>query len=256
MHMGQTLLFKITSKTSKRAIGLTLCDNQVFYSLKTRNLFDTYLPGAKLSNCMIDKVTKNGLHLSLPNQLYAYVHINHIPTNKRKLADSYTAGDSTSGTIVFVNPYSKVIYLSLLPHMQDAAKSSRLAQLFMGNDGLHLGQIIEDAQVSMLTFKGLYVRFQSGKQTVVGFIPKRHLDNQGADEEEEDETENGVKLKKGKKDAKNMNQEDMEKLYPVNSAIRCRIFDFNLIEDMILLSCRDSVLNASYMSYNDLKVVS
>jgi ribosomal protein S1 len=273
LSLGQTCLFKIQTKTSKRALNLKLCtqSESLFYDLKTRNQFDTYLPGAHLNQCTVEKISKNGLQLALPNQLFAFVHVNHIPSGKRaqKLNQTYNIGDKLNGTIIFINPYSKIIYLSLLSHLNDSTKPSKLSQLLSnsGSEGLRLGQVVEDAQVSMHTFKGIYIKFKtnsdeadSSKQ-VVGFIPKRHLKDSTdqSDDEEEDEndgevSDKGEKLKKIKRDAKNMELEDIEKLYPLNSKLRARIYDFNLIEDMILLSCRESVLKAEYMSYDELQV--
>ena len=85
LPIGQCSLFKIVGKPSKRSICLKLCDSSesTFYELKTKYQFDSYLPGAKLTNCTIDKVTKNGLQVDVSNQLFAYVHSNHIPIGKR-----------------------------------------------------------------------------------------------------------------------------------------------------------------------------
>jgi ribosomal protein S1 len=267
LSIGQTCLFKVASKTSKRAINLKLAqsDESIFYSLKTRNQFDTYLPGAQLNGCLIEKVNKNGVQVSLPNQLFAYVHSNHIPVAKRskKLAETFTVGEKLTGTIIFINPYSKVIYLSMLSHLVNSTKRSKIASLFANNNEsecLRLGQIVENAQVSMHTFKGVYVRFKGpDTKQVFGFIPKRHLvdenkEGEDNDDDDDDEDEKGNKLKKKAKDTKNMDQEDIEKLFPLNANLGARIFDFNLIEDMILLSSRPQVLNAAYMTYDELSV--
>ena len=72
--------------------------------------------------------------------------------------------------------------------------------------------------------------------------------------DEEEEVEEGEKLKKEKKDANNMDLEDIEKLFPLNTTLKARIFDFNLIEDMILLSSRPKVINALFMNYEELSV--
>ena len=67
-------------------------------------------------------------------------------------------------------------------------------------------------------------------------------------------SEDGTKRKKPKKDAKNFTREDIEKLYPLSAKLRVRIYDFSLIEDVILLSCRPSVLSAAFMSYDELHI--
>ena len=279
LPLGQCCLFKITNKPTKRSINLKLCDSSesTFYDLKTKYQFDTYLPGAKLKNCVIEKITKNGLKLNISNQLFGYVHSNHIPLAKRaslsknqndllkdldgkNKTNTFSNGDKVNATIIFINPYSKIIYLSLLSHLNDSTKPAKISKLFLsGDESLKLGQIINDAQVAMHSFKGIYVKFNGpdGKQ-VTGFVPKRHLfdDKQqnGADEDENEDNVDGVKLKKIKKDAKNMDKAEIEKLFPLSSQLKVRIYDFSLIEDIILLSCRSSILNASFMSYEELKI--
>ena len=58
-----------------------------------------------------------------------------------------------------------------------------------GEDSLKLGQIIEEAQVSAHTYKGIYVKFKGANDKFVsGFVPKRHLlENDHEEEEEEDD---------------------------------------------------------------------
>lgn len=227
--IGQCSLFKIESKKSKRAISLELCDSSQssFYDLKTKFQFDTYLPGARLINCTVEKVSKGGLQLNISNQLHAYVHINHVPAAKRAyLAKSkksvqdfdtssakfYSNGDKLTGTIIFINPYSRVIYMSLLPHLNDSTKPAKITKLFLedrteNGPGLKLGQVIDEAQVSMVTQKEVYVKFKIGedKKQITGFVPKKQLfesdKTEGGDDDEEDDDEdeekvNGEKLKK------------------------------------------------------------
>jgi ribosomal protein S1 len=287
MSLGQCGLFKIINSPTKRSINLKRCqaDENTFYDLKTKYQFDSYLPGARLTNCTIDKITRNGLQVNISNQLFAYVHVNHLPiakrgnlsTEKKDLPDNktassklpaYTNGEKLTGTIMFINPYSKIIYMSLLPHLNDSMKSAKISKLFLSgeNDSLKLGQIIDEAQVSAHTFKGIYVKFKGPNDKYIsGFLPKRHLfesDYAVKKDEEEDEADdddevnenNENKIKKRAKDAKNFNKEDIEKLFPLNSKLRVRIYDFSLIEDIILLSCRQSVLNALFMNYDELKI--
>ena len=81
MSIGQCSLFKIVNTPTKRAINLKLCNSHesIFYDLKTKYQFDSYLPGARLTNCTIEKITRNGLQVNISNQLFAYVHLNHLP---------------------------------------------------------------------------------------------------------------------------------------------------------------------------------
>ena len=50
-----------------------------------------------------------------------------------------------------------------------------------------------------------------------------------------------------------MNTEDLEAAFPLKSNIHARIYDFSLMEDMIMLSHRKSVIKSRYMFYNELR---
>ena len=256
----------------------------MFYEVKSKYKFDSYLPGSQLT-CTVEKTNKNGLQANISNQLFAYVHSNHLPLSKRpnflatkkkssdkgleEKTNEYKNGDKITGTIIFLNPYSKVVYLSLLPHLTNSTKTAKIARLFLSDEeNLKLGQVVEDAQVATHSYKGLYVKFKGANlKQVIGFIPKRHLfekvtskedleEDKDDDEDEsgEEDAETKTKLKKTKSDAKNMSKEDLEKSFPLNSTIKARIYDFSLIEDIILLSHRKSVLNAPFMLYSELSV--
>jgi hypothetical protein len=120
----------------------------------------------------------------------------------------------------------------------------------------------------MHTYKGIYVKFKgaNGKQ-VVGFVPKKHLfeklaeqadggeDNSGGeDDSETKDSEAKEKKKREKRDAKNMNREDLEASFPLKTSLVVRIYDFSLIEDLVLLSHRKSVVGAAFMRYDELTI--
>jgi ribosomal protein S1 len=95
-------------------------------------------------------------------------------------------------------------------------------------------------------------------------VIQRHLfDKNGPDNDDDDENDDDVdeatnsdkaSLTKAKNDPKNMNKEELERLFPLNASLRARIYDINLIEDIILLSIRPSVIDATFMAYSELKV--
>lgn len=247
--------------------------------IEKRHQFDSYLPGAKLK-CSVERKSKNGYQVNISDKLFAYIHSNHLPiakrevffasSKKKKSADTANPnelqnGDKIVGTIIFVNPYSKVVYLSMLPHLTDSTKAAKTTKLFLDSEeGLKLGQVVNEAVVSMHTYKGLYVKFKgaNGKQ-VTGFVPKKHLFERLADQEEAKDEDDGEadakdgeeeKKKNEKRDAKNMNREDLEASFPLKTSMKLRIYDFSLIEDLILLSHRKSVVNAAFMRYEELAI--
>lgn len=287
LAIGQTTLFKIVTKKSKRGVTVKLCDTSesLFYDLKVKTQFDSFLPGARLFNCNVDKIGKNGLHLSLNNKITAFVHLNQIPLSKRaglakksiknfNSSKSFSIGDKIDGTILFINPYSKIVYLSLLPHLNDSTKPARITKFFLSQDDdddaddesdsltLKLGKMIENAQVNMVTQKGVYVKIKPSEEStkqIVGFIPKKHLfdSDEATNDESDDEQEeivDGKKVKKAKKSFKNFSREELLKRFPLNSTIRAKIFDFSLMEDVVLLSIRASVINSAYLTYDELQL--
>ena len=85
MPLGQCCLFKLVDKKSERTINLKLCDNindSSFYAVKSKYKFDSYLPGGQLT-CTVEKKSKNGLQVIISNQLFGYIHSNHLPIAKR-----------------------------------------------------------------------------------------------------------------------------------------------------------------------------
>jgi hypothetical protein len=62
----------------------------------------------------------------------------------------------------------------LLPHLLDSTKVAKVASLFLNDEeNLKIGQIIEDAQVTTHTYKGIYVKFKGENSKLIsGFIPK------------------------------------------------------------------------------------
>lgn len=160
VSIGQCCLFKVNSKG--RVVSLSLCQGLEICELKNKNQFDSFLPGTRLVNCTVERVAKNGLHLEVTKQINGYVHFDHLPASKRakfgskKSGDEkpYTNGEKLSATIIFVNPYSKIVYMSLLPHLNDSSKSARVARLLFEKNtdepiSLHIGQVVNDAQVNL-----------------------------------------------------------------------------------------------------------
>ncbi len=282
LSLGQSALFKLIKKPTSRSINVNLCNQSkesIFYDLNNKYQFDSFLPGTHLNGCTVDKVGKSGIQLNISNQLIGYVHSNHIPQAKRaylvvsesdsKKKPAFSNGEKINATIIFINPYARVVYLSLLPHLIDSTKNAKISDLFTHNkneDSLKLGQILDDVQVNMHTHKGIFVKFNGpNSKQCTGFIPKRHLfdnnnenkqedENDNDDEEDAEKDSDGSKLKKTKRDSRNMKREDIEKSFPLNSKLKARIYDFNLIEDLILLSSRKSILNSAFMNYDELKV--
>jgi hypothetical protein len=158
LPIGKCCNFKINKIKDKRFVDLSLSPNADSTLLANKNNFNLYLPGTKLNQLSIEKISRNGVKVrigSLAN-LTAYIHMNHMPNRfKKVLYKMYKNGDklSSAATIVYVNPYSKVLYMSLL-------KYEKIENL------IDVGGIFTDLTVIKHSFKGLYVEFSSSKPFV------------------------------------------------------------------------------------------
>lgn len=164
LAVGKCCLFKVESKKNERAIKLAVSDSLEPYDLANKVYFDAYLPGARLHDITVERVTKNGLQVNITKQISGYVHLNHLPAAKRAILlkeksskaennfeKAYSNGDKISATVIFVNPYSRIVYLSMLPHLNDTGKSAKVARLlFGGEEEVKIGQVVDDAQVGCL----------------------------------------------------------------------------------------------------------
>jgi hypothetical protein len=119
------------------------------------------MPGCKLNQISIEKVYKNGVKVrigSLAN-LTGYIHMNHMPNRfKKVLYKTYKNGDklNSAATVVYVNPYSKVIYMSLLKYEKIESH-------------VEVGSILTDLKVIKHSFKGVYLEFSASKHPLNGF---------------------------------------------------------------------------------------
>lgn len=234
--IGKTLNFKITSKQTENMVKLTLCTEREFNELKTKTKFDSYLPGTKIT-CSIDQVCSNGLKLAVYN-LTGYIHVNHLIKSGggkqfKNLSAKYKHGDKLDATIIFINPYSKLFYLTLLPHLTGDKTQAKLEKI----DTQPLIGEIFDCKVVSHSLKGLYVEFHDTKQKqlLLGFIPKFDLIDD-------------------KQKAKNTKKADLIDKYPNGKQITARAIKINPLEDLVLLSAKKNVLSMNYLNYDSIEV--
>ena len=268
LQIGKTLNFKITG-INKRVVNLTPITKE-FDKIKYKSSFNVYQPGSKVS-CNVEKVYKNGLKLTINGvaSIVGYIHVNHLNvklSSLKNLKEKFKNGDKVEATALYINPYSKVIYLTQLEHLVSDNRSSKLEELVLLNK-LNIGSYIKDAKVIRHSLKGIYVAFSfENSKNQIGFITKRDL----IDKEELEELLKDEKKKNNEDDNerdeetltqyywKNISREFVEKHYSLNKIIKSsRVVGYNFIDNLIMLTSRASKLNENtYLSYSDSKLKS
>ena len=203
--------------------------------------------------------------MSINNDITAYIPQNHLEnsvgTSKKQLKTKFKNGDRVDATILYVNPYSKIAYLTQLKHLKGKNETN------IDKSKLNVGANV-DCTVIDHSIKGLFVRIENENcQKLIGFVLKKDLMDKedmkldsnkkdsaaenGENGEEDDENDD---LEKDKFYWKRLTRENLEKMYPINSKLKARCVEFNLIEDLVLLSARKSVMEMSYLSMDELSV--
>lgn len=229
--------------------------------------------------------------------IIAYIHINHLNEPKsggeaisaknefKLLKSKYKNGDKLVATILYINPYSKVVYLTQLKHLLNDNKLSKLEELLFENK-ISIGSFLsnENKTIKIIKYsaKGLFVKFkhESVKGDFIGFISKRELMDKDELEEmlkkdstnekkkkktddDDDEDIDEVNDDNNLKDHELLNQfywkhitkEFLEKHYQLDKSInadKARVIDYNLIDNFVVLSILKEKLNENtYLNYND-----
>ncbi len=265
-QIGKTVNFKIIG-IKDRVINLTPISKE-FDKIKYKASFDIYQTGSKVST-NVEKVYKNGLKCSISGvaSITGYIHVNHLNvklSSLKNLKEKFKNGDKVEGTIIYINAYSKVIYLTQLEHLVKDNSSSKLEEMVLLNK-LSVGTYIKDAKVIRHSFKGIYVAFNfNNNKNQIGFITKKDLiDKNDLDELINDEKKSSTDDNEEEKEEtltqyywKNITREFVEKHYCLNKIIKnSRVIDYNLIDNLIMLTSRESKLNENVLlSYNDSKL--
>ena len=272
--IGKTANFKITG-IKDRVINLMPISKE-FDKIKYKSSFDIYQTGSKIST-NVEKVYKNGLKCSINGvaSITGYIHVNHLNvklSSLKNLKEKFKNGDKVEGTIIYINAYSKVIYFTQLEHLVNDNSSSKLEEMVLLNK-LSVGTYIKDAKVIRHSFKGIYVAFNfNNNKNQIGFITKRDLidkndldklitdDKKSPNDDNDDEDNNNNNKEETLTQYywKNITREFVEKYYCLNKIIKnSRVIDYNLIDNLIMLTSRESKLNENtLLSYSDSKLKS
>jgi rRNA biogenesis protein RRP5 len=199
---------------------------------------DSLTPGM-LVKAKIGKILKDGLWLQFLDYFSGTVDIHHVShTDKdaplifgteNELQEWFSEGNTISARILHINPESKRIALSLLPHI--------LSLTAVQFPSVKVGDRIENGEIRRVDEKGglalvFPVKANDDSDATIsfrGYVPL-------------------AKISDTKKDRVS------ETHYEIGTTKKVRVFGFNLIEGFVLLSHRKSDWKDPYLSYSDVKV--
>ncbi|XP_013409500.1 protein RRP5 homolog isoform X4 [Lingula anatina] len=220
LHPGQHLKCKVKGSSS---LGLMSGDTrtiQVTISLKELNdavvpdgsTLQNLLPGM-LVNAKISKLYESGIGVKFLTYS-GIINKSHL----MKDPQSFQKQEEVRGTILYIHPTTKSISLSMLPHLKEVQPSNDLLASFSP------GSVIEKAEVlSVDKTKGVYLRLE---KNVTAFAPLKNLSD---------------------KEIK-----DIAQVFRAGSTHRCRVLDHDYMDNIMLVSCKESVLNQKFLGYQDI----
>lgn len=180
---------------------------------------DTLIPGMLVSG-KVQNVLSDGLLLNFLTFFHGTVDCFHLPKalTSADLKVSFTAGQAVDARVLYVNPSTKKIGLTMKPSLVQGTTTGRIPQI---------GTTIESAQVSRLDENlGMLLQFsteRSGEAT--GYV---HISN-----------------------ASESHIEKIGKHFRVGQQVRARVIGQRLMDGMASLSLKKSVIEQQLVSYAD-----
>ncbi|XP_077426808.1 protein RRP5 homolog [Vanacampus margaritifer] len=176
------------------------------------------LPGL-LVKATIRKVTKHGLFLDFLSSFSGQVDFLHL---EPEMADSYTEGSKVLARMLYIEPATRLVGLSLRGYMVQPKTSINT----IPTCGDRIGEVVEDCKITAMHHKsGAILELPDSTQV---FVHRNHLK-----EQQEPSNENKV-------------------LALPNHT--CRIIDFSPIDQIYHASLRRTVIKEPFFRYRDLRV--
>jgi ribosomal protein S1 len=241
----------ITLACNSSTISSTVSKDSLhtIYTIKPGMLFD----------CTIDRTLPNGLAVSFLQYFRGSVALAHLSSPATQFwASQYKIGDAVSARVLFTDPLEKIIALSIAPHIvklgfQMAVPRTRSFGVG-GPDYNELveGSFIDDAKV---------VRIDPGSGVLVSWgkaLADKASNTKAGKPSLEAQLETASQWGSSAyihiSRVADKKVESLEKMFKVGSSHRVRLLGFSGIEGMAQGSMRPSVLNASVMRADDVKV--
>ncbi|XP_069045275.1 protein RRP5 homolog isoform X2 [Lepisosteus oculatus] len=176
---------------------------------------NSLLPGL-IVKAKVKKVTIHGPILEFLSSFTGTVDFLHIDSEK---ASDYTPGDTVKACVLYIDPSTRTVGLSLRPHLLHPGSKLHTVS------NTQIGEVVQDCKVkSFHQHSGAILKLPDGSLV---FAHKNHL------------------------------KESHESFDPnrtlAGSTHTCRILDFSPLEQMLLVSLRKSVIEAPFLQYQDLQ---
>ncbi|XP_064630324.1 protein RRP5 homolog [Lineus longissimus] len=176
--------------------------------------FQSLVPGMKVA-ATVSKSTPAGLLVKFLGRYKGYVEKRHLPGSPMM----YEKSQQVTACILYVQPISKAVSLSLLPHLCQGASPE-----FDQHTAYKVGDVIEEATVKTIENKrGAWLKLENN---IKGFVSIKQVSD--------------------------AETKDVAKYVKKGSAIKCRITGYDLMDNVAIVTMKPSILNQKYVSLNDI----
>ncbi|XP_061387235.1 protein RRP5 homolog [Musca vetustissima] len=191
--VGELIYLKVDKMTLDQAASTCICREVSEDKLKVKDQADPsldYLLPTTIVNFQVGKRLKDGLKGTVMNELFtAYVNEHHLG-NALLVPDDYEINEKYEARILYVMPLTKLVYLTLNVHRNNAVKKEENDQddADTSNDNvehsLKRGDIIEDAKVHHLGTGGVVLALDDSHKGILSFktIKSNYKGNYDQDE--------------------------------------------------------------------------
>ncbi|XP_060066718.1 protein RRP5 homolog [Ylistrum balloti] len=222
LHVGEAVCCLVTTdgsgvvRESLRVINVSIDPEKVAKAQlesSVRLPLTCIFPGMKVK-ANITKVDEDSLLVKFL-QFSGHIHCSHLP----KSATTYKTHSEIGAVVLYVNLSTKIVSLSALPHLVNYSGVAIENQF----GSLQRGDILTNATVSKVdSHVGVHFSLENGKKAFCD-IPNLH-----------------DKLVENVKD-----------LFRIKDTHTCRIMDFNPVDNLVIVSLRESILT-NFLQFQDI----
>lgn len=176
---------------------------------------DTFTPGTVV-DAVVQKMNEHGLVVDCLG-FSGCVYKDHLKNITGKHS-AYNEGQSIQGIVLYANPITHVLHLTMLPK----PSLKKFNKMF---GGLKKWQVIDNAVVTAVHNSNVCVKLRDNVQ---GIAMKNELSDQPL--------------------------ENVSKKFSVGDSVRCRVIYLHYLDNMVSISLKESILGQTYVSRNELTV--
>ncbi|ESO96310.1 hypothetical protein LOTGIDRAFT_239331 [Lottia gigantea] len=171
------------------------------------------VPGLNVTG-IVKKSSEYGIVVRVGNK-FCVIHSTHVNGSH----EDFKEDQKIPVKILYIHPESKTVYATTLPHLL-YYNGTTLDNKF---NEFTVGDIVKNAVVCETSKKGIYLKLTHG---ITGFAQKGHLSDSTV--------------------------EKISEQFPIGSKQRCRVIGFSPIDNFIMLSLKQSILNRDFIKIRDI----